>query len=164
MTATGSAPPRALPEVGHPAPDFTLTDQFGEDLALSDLRGHGAALLVFYPSAFSGICTQELCALRDDLSVFADAGAKVVAVSCDPMYTLRAWGEQEGYDFPLLSDFWPHGEVAQRYGVFNEAKGKALRGTFLVDTAGILRWSVVNGPGDARDLAAYREAVAALPS
>ena len=162
MTATGSALAGALPEVGRQAPDFTLTDQFGEDLALSDLCGQGAALLVFYPAAFSGICTQELCALRDDLSVFADAGAQVVAISCDPMYTLRAWGEQEGYDFPLLSDFWPHGEVARRYGVFDETKGKAVRGSFLVDTAGVLRWSVVNGPGEARDLAAYREAVAAL--
>ena len=118
--------------------------------------------MVFYPFAFSGICTRELCALRDDLSAFTDVGVQVVAVSCDPMYTLRAWGEQEGYDFPLLSDFWPHGEVARRYGVFDEAKGKAVRGSFLVDTDGVLRWSVVNGPGEARDMEAYREAVSAL--
>ncbi len=151
-----------LPALGSEAPDFTLTDQFGEDLSLSDLRGDRATLLVFYPFAFSGLCTNELCTLRDDLSVFAEAGVQVVAVSCDPMYTLRAFGEQEGYDFPLLSDFWPHGEVARRYGAFDEREGKAMRASFLVDPAGVLRWSVVNHPGEAREMAAYREALATL--
>ena len=85
-----------------------------------------------------------------------------MGVSCDPMHSLRAWAAAEKYEFPLLSDFWPHGEVARSYGVFNEKTGFAIRGTFLVDTSGVLRWSVVNGPGEARPLAAYREAVAAL--
>jgi len=117
---------------------------------------------VFFPFAFSRTCTGELCEIRDDLGSFSGAGVQVLGVSCDPVHSLRTWGEQEGYDFPLLSDFWPHGVVAQRYGVFFEAAGMATRGTFLVDSSGVLRWSVVNGPGQARDIAAYREAVAAL--
>ena len=76
---------------------------------------------------------------------------QLVGVSCDPMHALRAWAEAEKYEFPLLSDFWPHGEVARSYGVFSEKTGFAIRGTFLVDTSGVLRWSVVNGPGEARD-------------
>jgi peroxiredoxin len=78
------------------------------------------------------------------------------------MFSLRAYAEKEGYDFPLLADFWPHGAVAQAYGVFAEAAGRAERGTFLIDREGVLRWSVVNGPGEARPLGAYQEAIAAL--
>lgn len=151
--------------VGAPAPDFTLNDQHGQRISLSGFLGSGeerAALLVFYPFAFSGTCTGELCSLRDDLDVFANDDVQVMGISCDPFHSLRAWGDQEGYKFPLLSDFWPHGEVARRYGVFLEDKGFATRGTFLVDPAGILRWSVVNGPGEARDPQAYRDALAAL--
>jgi peroxiredoxin (alkyl hydroperoxide reductase subunit C) len=150
------------PEVGSPAPDFALTDHEGQEFRLSDLRGHSAVLLVFYPFAFSGTCTGELCALRDDLGTFRTAGVQVVGVSCDPRHALRVWAAQEGYDFPLLSDFWPHGEVARLYDVFFEPAGMATRGTFLVDREGVLRWSVVNGPGEARDLDSYREAVRAL--
>ena len=149
-------------EIGSPAPDFTLRDQHGQDVTLSSLQGVSAALLVFYPFAFSGTCTGELCELRDDLSTFSGAGAQVMGISCDPVHSLRAWGEQERYDFPLLSDFWPHGEVARRYGAFFEPAGMATRATFLVDASGVLRWSVVNGPGEARDIGAYRTALAAL--
>src|SRR5690349_9905629 len=148
-------------EVGSVAPDFTLKNQHGQSVSLSGLRGRSVAL-VFYPFAFSGICTGELCEIRDNLSVFENANVQVVGVSCDPMHSLRAFAEAEKYTFPLLSDFWPHGAVAQSYGVFNDTAGMAIRGTFLIDTAGVLRWSVVNGPGEARPLAAYQEAVAAL--
>ncbi len=149
-------------DVGHSAPDFELKDQHGQVVRLSDFRGSSHVALVFFPFAFSGICTGELCEIRDNLEAFTSGGVQVVAVSCDPMFTQRAWAEEEKYDFPLLSDFWPHGAVAQAYGVFNETSGRAERGTFLIDSTGILRWSVVNPAGEARPLAAYREAIAAL--
>ena len=149
-------------EVGAPAPDFELKDQDGQAVRLSDFRGESHVVLVFYPFAFSGICTGELCELRDNVGEFTARDVQVVAISCDPVHALRAWSEVEKYDFPLLSDFWPHGEVARLYGVFSERMGAAVRGTFLVDRDGILRWSVVNGPGEARPLGAYQEAMAAL--
>jgi len=152
---------QSVVEVGAPAPDFTLRNQHGEDVTLSELRGRNV-VLVFYPFAFSGICTGELCEIRDNLHVFSDADAEVLAISCDPMFTLRAWADQDGYEFGLLSDFWPHGEVARTYGIFEEGPGAAARGTYLVDREGIVRWKVENGLGEARDLQAYRDALAAL--
>ena len=148
-------------EIGTEAPDFTLKNQHGEEVSLSALRGK-KALLVFYPFAFSGICTGELCELRDNIAAFQQAGVHLAAISCDPMFSLRAWAEQEGYAFDLLSDFWPHGAAARAYGVFDEGAGIALRGSFLVDGDGILRWSVVNPRGQARPLSGYLEALAAL--
>ena len=152
----------AAVQVGQPAPDFALRNQHGETVRLSEARGERAVALVFYPFAFSRICTGELCEIRDNLALFEDGDVQVVGISCDPVHTLRAFAEAEKYTFPLLSDFWPHGAVAQQYGVFNDKAGMANRGTFLVDVEGVLRWSVVNGPGEARPFAAYREAVAAL--
>ena len=149
------------PAVGEPAPDFSLRDTHGTPVTLSGLRG-GPTVLVFVPFAFSGTCTGELCELRDNIAEFEQAGVHVAVISCDPMHSLRAWATQEGFSFDLLSDFWPHGEVARAYGVFDEAKGMAGRGSFLVDGEGILRWSVVNPPGRARAISEYREAVSAL--
>jgi len=149
-------------EVGQAAPDFQLKDHTGADVRLSDYRGKQPVALVFYPFAFSGICTGELCEIRDNPAVFGDAGVLVLAISCDPMWSLRAYAEAQGYLFPLLSDFWPHGAVSSAYGVFLADRGMATRGTFLVDVEGVLRWAVVNAPGEARPLTAYREAVAAL--
>jgi mycoredoxin-dependent peroxiredoxin len=149
-------------QVGAPAPEFALKDEHGQVIRLSDFRGEKHVALVFYPFAFSGICTGELCELRDNLQVFEADNVQVLAVSCDPIFTLRAWSEAEKYAFPLLSDFWPHGDAAKAYGVFNESTGTSVRGTFLIDDQGILRWSVVNGMGEARPLAAYQEAIAAL--
>lgn len=154
-----STPP--LP--GEAAPDFSLPDTHGTPVRLSDLRG-GPVALVFYPFAFSGICSSELCELRDNLADFERAGVRLLAVSCDPMFALRAWREREGFGFDLLSDFWPHGEVAKAYGVFSPTDGAAVRGSFLVDAAGVVRWSVVNPRSQARDLAAYRAAIEALGS
>jgi len=148
--------------LGKPAPDFSLVNQFGETVSLSSFKGKKNVVVLFYPFAFSGICTGELCALRDDLSAFHNDDAELVAISCDPMYSLKAYGEAEGYSFQLLADFWPHGDVAKSYGVFLEEKGFATRGTFIIDKEGILRWQVVNGPGEARDVADYKEALAAL--
>ncbi|SKB09375.1 peroxiredoxin [Aeromicrobium choanae] len=151
----------ALVEVGSAAPDFTLKNQHGEDVSLSGLRGRNV-VVVFYPFAFSGICTGELCEIRDNLAVFNDADAEVLAISCDPMFALRAWSDQDGYDFSLLSDFWPHGAVAKAFGIFEEGPGAAARGTYVIDREGIVRWKVENGLGQARDLFAYREALASL--
>jgi mycoredoxin-dependent peroxiredoxin len=153
--------PMAL-EIGEEAEDFVLKDEHGQLVRLSDFRGETNVALVFYPFAFSGLCTGELCEIRDNLGVFEADNVQVLAVSCDPVFTLRAWSAQEKYPFPLLSDFWPHGEVARLYGVFNETKGSAVRGTFIIDTQGVVRWKVVNGMGEARHLDAYREAIAAL--
>ncbi len=147
--------------VGDAAPEFSLPDQDKQVVSLSDLRGT-PVLLVFYPFAFSGICTGELCQLRDQLSDYTDAGVRVLAVSTDPAPTLKAWKAQEGFDFPLLSDFWPHGEVAQAYGVFHEKAGMAVRGTFLVDADGRIAFTEVNGPGDARVQSGWKDAVAKL--
>lgn len=154
--------PRSALSVGDSAPEFTLKDQNGTDVALSEFRGVKNVVLVFYPFAFSGICTGELCEIRDDLGAFVSDEVQVLAISCDPMFALRAWSDKEGYFFPLLSDFWPHGQVAQSYGVFHAQAGMAVRGTFLIDTEGTIRWTLVNGPGEARDFAGYREALAAL--
>ena len=148
--------------VGDTAPDFTLDNQNGEKVTLSSFRGDKNVLVVFYPFAFSSTCTGELCEIRDDLAGFQNDDVQVLAISCDPMYTLRAYADAQGYTFPLLADFWPHGAVAQQYGVFLTSRGMASRGSFLVDREGVLRWAVVNGPGEARDLKASREALAAV--
>jgi len=149
--------------VGATAPDFTLKNQHGQDVSLTERTADTPVLLVFYPFAWSGVCTGELCGIRDDLTGFTgDGAADVLAISCDPMFTLRAWADAQHYDFELLSDFWPHGRVAGDYGVFNDGAGMAIRGTFLVDRTGTVRWTQVNGPGEARDFAGYREALAAL--
>ncbi len=149
-------------QTGEAAPGFALKSEHGEVVELSAFRGEKNVALVFYPFAFSGICTGELCEIRDNLSAFEDGGVQVLAISCDPMFALRTWADAEKYQFPLLSDFWPHGAVAKDYGVFNESTGSAVRGTFLIDKDGVLRWSVVNGMGEARSLDGYREAIAAL--
>ena len=157
-----SAVPAAPLAVGDTAPDFTLKDQNGQDVALSSFAGEKNVVLVFYPFAFSGICTGELCEIRDDLGSFVADDVQVLALSCDHMFTQRAWADREGYFFPLLSDFWPHGRVAQAYGVFHEQAGAAVRGTFLVDRTGVVRWSLVNEIGQRRDFSGYHEALAQL--
>jgi mycoredoxin-dependent peroxiredoxin len=144
------------------APDFDLPNQFGEHVRLSQFRGVRPVALVFFPLAFSSTCTSELCALRDNIALFKENGVELIAVSVDSKATLRAFAEDEGYDFTLLADFWPHGAVSKEYGVFLENKGFATRATFLIDTAGIIRASFITAPGEARPIAAYREAVREL--
>lgn len=156
-----SAASTGVVEVGRPAPDFTLKNQHGQDVTLSALRGRNVVVL-FYPFAFSGICTGELCEIRDNLSAFNDADAEVLAISCDPMFSLRAWADQDGYSFSLLSDFWPHGAVAKSYGIFQEGPGAAARGTYVIDREGIVRWKIENGLGDARELNGYLTALQSL--
>jgi peroxiredoxin len=139
VTAALSVVTGSVPAVGEPAPDFELTNQFGEPVRLSSFRGQNV-VLVFYPFAFSGICTGELCEIRDNLAVFEDARATVLAVSVDSKFSLRAYAEKEAYGFDLLADFWPHGAVARTFGVFDEETGMAGRGTFIIDAAGIIRY------------------------
>jgi peroxiredoxin len=149
--------------VGRLAPDFSLRDQNGVEVSLSGITSEKNAVLVFYPFAFSGICTGELDEIRDHLERFVSDDLQVVCISCDPMFTLRAWADIQGYFFPLLSDFWPHGEVARAYGVLNDRTGAPVRGTFLVGRDGLVKWSLVNGPGDRRDFSDLPAEVAALP-
>ncbi|MEU4427416.1 peroxiredoxin [Actinoplanes sp. NPDC024001] len=148
--------------VGVPAPDFTLRDQNNQEVRLADFRGRKAVLLVFYPLAFSRTCQGELTEVRDNLPAYANDDVQVLTISVDSIYSHKVWAEQEGFDFPLLADFWPHGEVARAYGVFNDTTGFANRGTFLVDAAGIVRFAEMNGPGEARDQQSWRAALATL--
>lgn len=150
------------PEVGQPAPDFTLTDQFGQQVTLSEFRGDKNVVLTFYPAAFTGICTSELCTLRDRIPDFDRDDTVIVGVSCDRVPSLKVFATQEGIDYPLLSDFWPHGVVSRDYGVFLASHGVSTRATFVIDKEGVVRWSVINGPGDPRDMALVAEAVAAV--
>jgi mycoredoxin-dependent peroxiredoxin len=147
--------------VGEEAPDFALNDQNNERFRLSSFRGRKGVLLVFYPLAFTGICTGELSALRDDLDTYQNDEVQVAAISVDSVYTNKVFAEREGLEFPLLSDFWPHGEVAQRYGVFNSESGIANRGTFLVDRTGTVRFAEMLPPGQVRDPQVWRDAIKA---
>jgi peroxiredoxin len=149
-------------QVGDKAPDFELKDNHGRTVKLSDFRGEKNVVLLFYPFAFTGVCTGELCELRDNLPKFSDRGTQVLAVSNDSIHTLRVFAEQEGLEYPRLSDFWPHGNVSRAYGVFDEDKGCAVRGTFIIDKEGVVRWTVVNGLPDARDLNDYVKALDTL--
>jgi len=149
-------------ELGDVAPDFTLRDQHGQEVALSDFRGDKHVVLVFYPLAFTGTCQGELSAIRDDLPRFENDEVQVLTVSVDSAPAHRVWADREGFTFPLLSDFWPHGEVARQYGVFNDKGGTALRGTFVVDRGGVVRWKVVNESGGARDQSQWKSALADL--
>lgn len=149
------------PLTGTEAPDFTLTDQHGRRITLSDFRGT-PVLVVFVPFAFSDVCTNELVDLRDAVDLAEDRALEVIVVSCDSIYTLKAWADAHAYAGELLSDFWPHGEASTAYGVFNDVKGLATRGTFLIDASGTVAWSVVNPTGEARDVDDYRAAIAAL--
>ncbi|MDQ2781006.1 peroxiredoxin [Lapillicoccus sp.] len=154
--------PSAPLSVGDRAPSFALKNQYGEVVSLADFAGKKHVVLVFYPFAFSGICTGELRAIRDGLENFEGADIQVLSISCDSMYSLRAWADAEALFFPLLSDFWPHGDVAKAYGVFSQDKGFAIRGTFLVDADGLIRWTLVHGPGEARDFSGYARALTDL--
>ncbi|MFE7840665.1 peroxiredoxin [Streptomyces sp. NPDC057474] len=149
-------------QVGDKAPDFELRDNHGATVRLADFRGEKNVVVLFYPFAFTGVCTGELCELRDNLPKFVNDDVQLLAVSNDSIHTLRVFAEQEDLDYPLLSDFWPHGEVSRAYGVFDADKGCAVRGTFIVDKEGVVRWSVVNALPDARDLNEYLAALDTL--
>ena len=148
--------------IGSMAPDFELVNQHGQKISLSSYQGKKNVVVIFYPFAFSGICTGELCALRDDLSAFQNDKVELISISCDPMYANKVFAEQEGYKFQVLSDFWPHGAIAKAFGVFDENRGCATRGSFIIGTDGKIKWMVVNGLGEARNIAEYKVALSAL--
>jgi peroxiredoxin len=148
-------------QIGGPAPDFTLRDQFGQDVTLSSYRDKKAVVLLFYPFAFSGVCTGEMAGIRDRLDEFLTFDTEALAISCDPMFALRAFADADGLNFPLLSDFWPHGEVARAYEVFDERSGAARRSSYVIDKQGMVRWSVHNANADGRDLDEHLRQLAA---
>ena len=150
-------------EVGQEAPDFTLIDQDGKEVALSSFRGVKPVVIVFVPFAFTSVCEGEFCELRDDLSSFEDAGVQLLGITCDRQPALKEWATQQGFNFPVLSDGWPHGAVAQAYGAFNEALGCANRRSIVIDVDGriadIFETDNLRTP---RDKARYQEAIAAV--
>jgi mycoredoxin-dependent peroxiredoxin len=149
-------------EVGTEAPDFTLKDQNGQPVTLSSFRGAKNVLLVFFPLAFTGICQGELDEIRDNLSTYVNDATATLTISVGPPPTHKVWATQSRFTFPVLADFWPHGEVAQSYGVFNADTGFANRGTFVIDRSGIIRFAELKAPGEARDQAVWTAALAAL--
>jgi peroxiredoxin len=148
-------------QIGGPAPDFTLRDQFGQHVTLSSYRHKKAVVLFFYPYAFSGVCTGEMAGIRDRLAEFLTFDTEALAISCDPMFALRAFADTDGLNFPLLSDFWPHGEVARAYDVFDERTGAARRSSYVIDKQGLVRWSVHNAMAEGRDLDEHLRELAA---
>jgi peroxiredoxin (alkyl hydroperoxide reductase subunit C) len=148
--------------VGEVAPDFTLKDQNNEEFVLSSFRGEKAVLIIFYPLAFTGICTGELAVVAAEIDAFQNDRVQTVSISVDSVFSHKVFAEREGFEFPLLADFWPHGAVANMYGVFNDVTGFANRGTFLIDTDGVVRFAEMNEPGDGRDAAQWKAAIAAL--
>jgi peroxiredoxin len=151
-----------VPEIGGPAPDFSLRDQHGQLQTLSARRGQRNLLLVFYPFAFTGVCSGELRVLNEHASAWHDLGTDLLAVSCDPVPSLRAFAEQEKLEFPLASDAWPHGEVSSAYDAFDSGLGCALRATYVIDREGVIRWAVGSAIPTARDVSDYLEALGGL--
>jgi peroxiredoxin (alkyl hydroperoxide reductase subunit C) len=146
-------------EVGSPAPAFSLPDQERNTVALSDLAGR-KTLVVFIPFPFTGICEGELCAIRDHLSALNALDANVVAITVHAVPTIARWAQENNFGFPVLSDYWPHGETARAYGAFNEQNGAAWRQTFVLDADGVVREIVKTDTlGEAREFDAYTEAL-----
>jgi peroxiredoxin len=162
MRAARRKDERMAVEVGQEAPDFELKNARGEPVRLSSFRGTKNVVLVFYPLAFSGVCSKELRALRDDFPEITRDDVELLTVSVDSTYVLRKWADTENFGFGLLSDFWPHGGVASLYGVFDTDRGLARRGTFVIDKSGVVRWKVINPIPEAREITEYQKALAEL--
>ncbi|MCH5645382.1 MULTISPECIES: peroxiredoxin [unclassified Gordonia (in: high G+C Gram-positive bacteria)] len=156
-----ASPTGPLP-VGTRAPDFELRDQNHQVVSLERLRADGSVLVVFFPLAFTGTCQGELGHIRDNLPQFDNDALTTVAVSVGASPTHKVWSSAQGFLFPILSDFWPHGAVAQAYGVFDAERGIANRGTFLVGPDGDIVFSDVVGPGEVREQALWDKAFTAL--
>ena len=149
-------------EIGAPAPAFSLRNPDKEVMSLDDFKGR-KTLVVFIPFPFTGNCEDELCTLRDHLADLNDLDANVVAITCDTPFANGAWSKQNGFGFPVLSDFWPHGETCQAYGAFNEATGSANRVTFVLDADGVIRGIIDSGSlAVTREYDAYVEALAKI--
>jgi len=148
-------------DIGSKAPDFTLTNQDRQPVKLSDQRGK-PVVLAFFPAAFSGVCTKELCTFRDSMAQLNKANAQVYGISVDTFFSLKAFQDQQHYNFPLLSDF--NKQVIRDYGVYNEdmigLKGIAKRAVFVIDKDGVVRHREVLD--DARNEPDYGKVVSAL--
>ena len=129
---------------GDKAPEFDLEESSGRPrVRLSNYLGRSNVLLVFHPFAFTPVCTEEAQDLQQNLASFRNANTEIVFVSCDSSAARQAWRRELGAEYTFASDFWSHGETAKRYGVFNEENGAPIRGTFLIDTDGVVIWSLV---------------------
>jgi glutaredoxin-dependent peroxiredoxin len=132
-------------EVGSKAPDFTLVNQDRENVTLSQELKTGNVVLAFFPGAFSGTCTKEMCSFRDTMRNFTNVNARVLGISTDTFFALKAWGDQQHFGFPLLSDY--NKEVIDAYGVVNPdmigLKNIAKRAVFVVDKGGTVRYREV---------------------
>jgi peroxiredoxin len=148
--------------IGDPAPEFELTNQFGENVSLASFKGKKPVVIVFYPLSFSGICTGELCEIRDNFARFDNENVELLAISVDSKFVQKQFAEQEGYKFSVLADFWPHGAVAKQFGVFIEDSGIANRATFVINKSGELVSKFITAPGQARSLDEYDRALASL--
>jgi peroxiredoxin len=135
---------------GKAAPEFDLEVNHDERVRLSDFRGRSNVLLVFHPFAFTAVCEDEARDLQENLEAFRNAQTEIVFVSCDPSPARSAWKRELGAEYTFASDFWPHGEAAKAYGVFNEETGAPFRGTFLIDKAGEVIWSLVKARDERR--------------
>ena len=149
-------------QLGDQAPDFELKDQTNQPVRLSDYRGKKHVVVVFYPLSFTGVCEGEMCQIRDSIDAFRNDEVETLAISVDAPPTHARWAHEQGFEFPLLSDFWPHGEVARTYGVFDDAIGLALRGTFIVDKDGKVVYTDRNPVPEARNQAAWKAALEQL--
>jgi peroxiredoxin (alkyl hydroperoxide reductase subunit C) len=148
--------------IGTPAPDFTLYDQNQEQVSLSDLAGHNS-LIVFIPFPFTGHCDNEGCAIRDGLGGLESIDAKVVVVTDHAVPVNAKWAAEYGFDFPVLSDFWPHGEATRAYEAFNDMLGVANRVTYVIDADGVIRDVIATESlGIPREYELYGQALAAL--
>jgi peroxiredoxin len=148
--------------IGQDAPPFELFDQDRNALSLETLRG-SSSLIVFIPFPFTGRCEGELCAIRDRYSELESVAANVVAITCDTLPANKAWSDANSFAFPVLSDFWPHGDVSRSYGVFNEAFGCADRVTFVLNADAVVTDVVASeGLGFSREFDSYATALRAL--
>jgi len=153
------------PEIGSKAPDFTLPNQDREAVTLSDQIKSGPVVLAFFPAAFSGTCTKEMCTFRDSMRELNAASARVLGISVDTFFALKAWAEAQRLNFPLLSDF--NKEVIKQYGVVNEnmigLRGIAKRAVFVVDRSGTIRHrEVLDDARHEPDYGTVRQALAGL--
>lgn len=164
MDVSGTFTPGLEP--GQPAPFFELANQYGESITLHQLlthtdTGHSqrALLVVFYPYAFTNVCAGELAELQDNQAAFESAGVRVVAISVDSSFALKEFSYQHGYEFDLLSDFWPHGGVARQFGVLDQGLGISWRVSFLIDSTGVITHRFASPLDQPRNVNEYLEAV-----
>jgi peroxiredoxin len=146
---------------GSPAPDFSLASTSGTTVTLSSFRGQGAVLLAFFPLAFTGVCTAEMCAFSDDFDQFTGKGVTVLPISVDAVPSLSEFKRKHDMKVDLLSDF--KREASRAYGVLREDTFFSNRAYFLIDQGGVIRWSYVEEtPGTRRENTELLAAIASI--